>query len=87
MYVAVNQENQVTHISSKLAAFPLKDPSKYAPKLLSVSFTDYELIESNCMRAEGRKLLNQDVIIAIKLRKVVIIRYYDYKCNRVPSFI
>ena len=50
----------------ELAAFPPKDPGRYALQLLSVFYSDEELAESNCTRAEGRKLIDQNILIAIK---------------------
>lgn len=85
MFIKVPSEAALSQFR-ELAAFPPKDPSKYALKLLSVFITDSELAESNCTRAEGRKLLDQDIIVAIK-GKMAILRYYDSKCNRVPSLI
>ncbi len=43
-----------------------KDAAKYALKLLSIFFSDSELAESNCTPAEGRKLLNKDVLKGIQ---------------------
>ena len=54
---------------TKLNAVPPKDPAKYVLRLLSVFFTDEELAESNCMRAEARKVLNQATISAIRGRR------------------
>ena len=67
MYVKVPSEAALCQFR-ELAAFPPKDPAKYALKLLSVFFTDDDLAESNCTRAEGRKLLDQNIIVAIKGR-------------------
>lgn len=85
MFIKVPSEAALSQFR-ELAAFPPKDLSKYALKLLSVFFMDSELAKSNCTRAQGRKLLDQDIIIAIK-GKMVILRHYDSKCDRVPSFI
>lgn len=47
-------------------ACPPSNPAKFALKLLSVFFTQDELAESNCTKADGRKLLDQDILQAIK---------------------
>ena len=57
---------QFTELNAVPPKDPAKDPAKYALRLLSVFFTDEELAESNCMRAEERKLLNQAKISAIR---------------------
>ncbi len=43
-----------------------KDAAKYALRLLTLFFSEEELAESNCTPAEGRKLLDQKTLSAIK---------------------
>lgn len=66
----------------QLSTFPPKDPGRYALKLLSVFYSDEELAESNCTKAEGRKLVDQDVLIAIKgivsLQLILFIIFMTY---------
>lgn len=45
---------------------PPKDPAKYALKLLALFVSEEELGQSNCTRAEGRKLIDQTVLLGIK---------------------
>ncbi len=52
-----------------------KDPEKFALKLLSVFFTEEELGRSNCTKAEGRDLLNQEILLAIKCKSLKTYRY------------
>ena len=58
--------NQVMQLSSLSA--PASDPSKFALRLLSVFFSEEELAEGNCTYAEGRKLLDQDILNGIKCK-------------------
>ncbi len=46
------------------------DAEKYALKLLFIFFKDEELAESNCTLAEGRRLLDQDVLKGIQCKRV-----------------
>ena len=45
----------------QIDACPPKDPAKFALRLLPVFFSDEELGRSNCTKAEGRDLLDQEV--------------------------
>ena len=47
---------------------PPNDPAKFALKLLSVFFTDELLSTSNCTKAEGRSLLDQEILLGIKCK-------------------
>ena len=44
----------------------LKDPAKFTLQLLSVFFSDEEFGRPNCTKAEGREILNPQVLTAIK---------------------
>lgn len=57
---AALKEYQVTN------ACPPKDAGKFALKLLSVFFSAEELSKSNCTKAEGRDLLDPDLLLGIK---------------------
>lgn len=52
----------------QLEGCPPKEPGKFALKLLSIFFCDEELSESNCTKAEGRKLLDQNILLGIKCK-------------------
>lgn len=54
----------------QLESCPPKDPGKFAIKLLTLFYGDEELSQSNCTRAEGRKLLDQEVLLGIKCKFV-----------------
>jgi hypothetical protein len=49
-----------------LLSTPPADAAKFALKLLSIFFTSEELGRSNCTKAEGRDLLDQQILQAIK---------------------
>ena len=61
---------------------PTADPGKFALCLLSLCFTNEELAESNCTPAEGRCLLNQETLTAIKCETLFITTtcYYTNYC-------
>ena len=61
---------------------PPADPGKFALRLLSLCFTNEELAESNCTPAEGRRLLNQEILTAIKRETPFITTacYYTNYC-------
>ncbi len=65
---------------------PPKDPAKFALKLLSVFFTDEELSQSNCTKAEGRDLLNQEILVAIKCEYMQYTFIKEY-CTYIPSLL
>ena len=54
----------------QIDACPPKDPAKFALKLLSVFFSEEELGRSNCTKADGRDLLDQEVLLGIKCKKL-----------------
>ena len=60
---ALNQFKQLSSLSA-----PACDPAKFALRLLSVFFSDADLAESNCTYAEGRKLLDQNILNGIKCK-------------------
>ena len=53
----------------QLSACPPRDPGKYALRLLSILFTNDVLANSNCTPAEGRNLIDLNVLLAIKGRQ------------------
>ena len=56
----------------ELEAFPPKEPTRYALRLLAIFFSDEELARSNCTKAEGRNLLDRRTLDAIRGKHVVI---------------
>ena len=50
---------------------PPSDASKFALRLLGVFFTVEELARSNCTKADGRELLDPEILQAIKCKIVV----------------
>ena len=62
---ALNQFEQIT------ATAHTSDPAKFALKLLSVFFSDEELAESNCTFAEGRRMLDQNILLGIKCEFII----------------
>ena len=50
----------------ELEAFPPKEPTRYALRLLAIFFSDEELAKSNCTKAEGRNLLDRRTLDAIR---------------------
>ena len=59
---ALNQFEQLSSTANTT------DAPKFALRLLSVFFSDQELGESNCTYAEGRKLLDQNILLGIKCK-------------------
>lgn len=57
----------------QLTSCPPKEPAKFALKLLSMFFTDKELSESNCTRAEGRQLLDPNTLTGIRCKSIMMI--------------
>ena len=55
----------------QLNNFPPASAAKFALKMLSILFSEEELSISNCTKAEGRKLLNQEKLMAIKCKPVL----------------
>ena len=49
-------------------AAPPCDPDKFALRLLTIFFSAEELASSNCTKADGRSLLNPNVLLAIKCK-------------------
>ena len=49
---------------------PPKDPAKFALKLLTLFISEEELGQSNCTWAEGRKLIDQKILLGIKCKLV-----------------
>lgn len=45
---------------------PPSDPAKFALRLLGIFFSYEELAKSNCTKADGRDLLDPEIILAIK---------------------
>lgn len=56
----------------QLNSFPPKDAAKFALRLMPVFFTNEELARSNCTLAQGRDLLNQEYLEAIKRKELVV---------------
>ena len=53
---------------SLLNSAPPADPAKFVLRMLAIFFTSSELEKSNCTKAEGRELLDQEVIQGIKCK-------------------
>lgn len=52
---------------------PPGDAAKFALRLLGVFFTSEELARSNCTKAEGRELLDPEILQAIKRERVYLL--------------
>ena len=66
-------------------AAPPTDPSKFALRLLTIFFSMEELAASNCTRAEGRNLLDSNVLLAIKCKtkhfELILIQFVFVRSN------
>ena len=49
---------------------PPKDPAKFTLKLLGIFFTEHVLSISNCTKAEGRLILDQNILLGMKCKLV-----------------
>ena len=54
-------------------ACPPKDAAKFALKLMPVFFTNEELAKLNCTVTQGRDLLNQEYLEAIKRKMFLVL--------------
>ena len=66
--VELPSEAAVAHLR-QINACPPGDAAKYALRLMPVFFTSEELGSSNCTVTQGRDLLNQEYLEAIKRKK------------------
>ena len=64
----------------QIQACPPQDPGKFALRLLSVFFSDEVLSTSNCTKAEGRALLDQEVLLGIKRKLKVSVFKIQISC-------
>ena len=60
-----------------LNACPPKEAGKFTLKLLGIFFSPEELSHSNCTKAEGRDLLDPNVILGIKRHGFTNFKYPD----------
>lgn len=52
----------------QLNAISPAEAGKFALRMLSLFYTNEELAESNCTLAEGRKLIDHEVLLAIQCK-------------------
>lgn len=52
-------------------AAPPIDPAKFALRMLNIFFSLEELAGSNCTKAEGRNLLDPNILLAIKRKRII----------------
>ena len=64
MELVLPSKHAVERLKNLRSSIP-KDAGKYALKLLSIFFSDETLAESNCSPAEGRHLVDPDVLTGI----------------------
>ena len=65
VYLTLHSEMAVSEFQ-QISFCPPSEPAKFALRLLSVFFSDDVLAESNCTKAEGRKLLDQQILLGIR---------------------